>query len=344
MTATTTHPRSGEQTRLDTLQAFASQYWWLGFLGFADWINPLFALFYLCFGLIPIAVVLEWLSDDATPAAWVETREPSGIRGRVGAVLAAVHPTVMGQSLFHWVTTAVVRGRGLTPDPDEFEQTESFRLPFDGEWTVLDGSTDETFAHDHSLPQHRYAYDFVITDEDGSTYDRGSDDDSLDTHYCYGEPVLAPADGTVSRVRQNRHEPNRAAGAPALRQRSIYGNVVVIDHGDVATVLAHLQPGSITVEEGDRVERGEQIGACGQSGNASEPHLHVHVQDRSRPSVGIGLPVEFDDVAVGHPDTASTARRQTLLHCGQQIEPASAETGGDTAQPENTPHQSVADR
>ncbi|MCL9815193.1 M23 family metallopeptidase [Natranaeroarchaeum aerophilus] len=319
MTVTETHPLSTDGTRLDSIQNFTSEYWWLGFLGFWEWVHPVFGLFYLCFLFIPVAIALEWLTDEGDPTEWIEDREPTGVRGHLGAGWATIHPVPLVQSIIHRCNMAVVRGRKLTPDPDEFDQEQPLWLPFDDEWTILSGSPDKTFAHDTGVPQHRYAYDFVITDDKGSTYDKAASGTDPATHYCYGEPVLAPADGTVVNATDSRNDSSRANGAPAPTYRSIYGNYVVIDHGDMVTVLAHLQQGSLTVQVGDTIEQGEQIASCGYSGNASEPQLHMHVQDRSRLSIGIGLPARFDATDTRHLDGDFMNDKQAIVHCGQGV-------------------------
>lgn len=319
MTATNTHPLSADQTRLDSVQSFASQYWWVGFLGLWNWLHPVFGLFYFFFGLIPVAILLEWRLEDASPTDWIRHREPTGVRGQLGALWATIHPVALAQSLVHRCNMAVVRGRRLTPAPDEFEQEQSLRVPFRGEWTVLAGSPDEAFAHDTGVPQHRYAYDFVITDDEGSTYDRAATNTDPATHYCFGEPVLAPAGGTVVTAADHRSDSSRANGAPSPTYRSIYGNHVVIDHGEFVTVLAHLQHGSCTVAPGDTVEQGQQVGACGYSGNASEPQLHMHVQDRARLSIGVGLPATLEVIETCHSDGDLEAAGREPLHCGQRV-------------------------
>ncbi len=43
-------------------------------------------------------------------------------------------------------------------------------------------------------------------------------------------------------------------------------------------ILAHLRRGSIAVAAGDSVEIGDPLARMGNSGNSSEPHLHVHAQ------------------------------------------------------------------
>ena len=56
-----------------------------------------------------------------------------------------------------------------------------------------------------------------------------------------------------------------------------YGNVVHVKHGsDRTTVYAHLS--KIGVKQGEKVEQGETIGAVGQTGWATGPHLHFEVK------------------------------------------------------------------
>ena len=53
----------------------------------------------------------------------------------------------------------------------------------------------------------------------------------------------------------------------------IYGNTVVVDHGmGVQSLYAHLS--SFAVKEGDEVQKGQTLGASGQTGLAGGDHLH----------------------------------------------------------------------
>jgi murein DD-endopeptidase MepM/ murein hydrolase activator NlpD len=54
-----------------------------------------------------------------------------------------------------------------------------------------------------------------------------------------------------------------------------------------------LQRGSIRVEPGQRVRAGDTIGKVGNSGNSSEPHVHLHLQDTSTHSFGEAIPMFF---------------------------------------------------
>jgi hypothetical protein len=181
---------------------------------------------------------------------------------------------------------------------------------------VVNGSPDKRYSHSWFPVRQRYAYDFVITDDAGSTHDGG---DGVESFYCFDEPILAPVDGTVVRAKDGHRDHHRTTGWIDPLQYRLAGNYVVIKHAENEySFLAHLKQGSVCVESGDHVERGQEIGRCGHSGNSSEPHLHFHVQDHAIPYIGAGLPIQFD-AATNHPDSQPSERTQTYIHCGQTI-------------------------
>ncbi|OQW43118.1 MAG: peptidase [Proteobacteria bacterium SG_bin5] len=74
-----------------------------------------------------------------------------------------------------------------------------------------------------------------------------------------GTPVLAPADGVVVLA--------------ADRPFTLEGNLLMIDHGmGLSSSFLHLS--RIDVKRGQRVSRGQVIGAIGKTGRATGPHLH----------------------------------------------------------------------
>jgi murein DD-endopeptidase MepM/ murein hydrolase activator NlpD len=75
---------------------------------------------------------------------------------------------------------------------------------------------------------------------------------------------------------------------------------VVVDIGHERFVLlAHLKRGSVCVSRGQQVQRGQKLAECGNSGNTSEPHIHLQVQSRAdfEASDLRTFPILFRDVA-----------------------------------------------
>jgi len=287
----------------------------LGILG--SWfprleILKLFHLFWF-FALWPFVSILlrdskqslGFDTDDEGPRDWLEM--DSGWRGHVafllGVPLSYFNPLVFRQDAMQLLgsVVAIGRHRGSLPGPETYDQSTTFRLPVEGTWTVVNGSPIKEHSHSWFPATQRYAYDFVITDEEGRSRPVETDT-SIENYYCYDQPVLAPADGVVVDVHDGDPELGRAGGFSHPFKRSMTGNAVTIRHAeDEYSCLAHLVPGSIEVEPGDSVTRGEQIGRCGHSGNSSEPHLHFQVQDHPTFEVSAGLPVRFDNVDVDTP-------------------------------------------
>ncbi len=124
--------------------------------------------------------------------------------------------------------------------------------------------------------------------------------EALEGYGCYGTPLLAPATGTV--VAAHDGEPDKTPGAQAMDTATPMGNYVGLRlESGTYLLLAHLRPGSLSVQVGDEVAEGQPLGQCGNSGNTSEPHVHIHHQrqDPNHFPVGFaeGLPLYFRDVA-----------------------------------------------
>lgn len=110
----------------------------------------------------------------------------------------------------------------------------------------------------------------------------------------YGKPVIAVADaGVVAAVDRF---PDQVPNHPRpVNLQQADGNHVILDLGDGRYAFyAHLKPGSVRVERGDRVRRGELIGQLGNSGSSTGPHLHFQVMDSPSPLASDGLPFVFD--------------------------------------------------
>ncbi len=90
----------------------------------------------------------------------------------------------------------------------------------------------------------------------------------------FGVPVLSPCSGEVALLVDGIQD----MPVPEMDRDHMAGNHVAINCGDFFVILAHLRQGSIAVATGDRVRTGAFLGQMGNSGNSSEPHLHLHAQ------------------------------------------------------------------
>ena len=181
-----------------------------------------------------------------------------------------------------------VRGRVFVHDGHDF-YSHHRRLDITGGMTTALGITDN---------MTRYAYDFTIVDERGAMH-RG-DGMTNEEWFGFGKPVVAPADGVVVSSAGDRVDGTKAQRVTLDRDAvmkditNIFGNYVIVDHGNgERSMLAHMKQGSVTVKAGDRVKRGQVIGAIGCSGDAMFPHLHYQLQRDGLTSEG--LPSYFRD-------------------------------------------------
>lgn len=118
-----------------------------------------------------------------------------------------------------------------------------------------------------------YALDVLRLDRLGRRA-RGLAPSDLEAYHIFGTAVRAPCAGEI--VHAEDHHPDLPVGETDRRNPA--GNHVRLACGEALLVLAHLQAESLLVSAGDAVEAGDALAAIGNSGNTSEPHLHLHAQ------------------------------------------------------------------
>jgi hypothetical protein len=167
-------------------------------------------------------------------------------------------------------------------------------------WVAVNGCCAEVTSHRGALLpingglhlSQRFAIDFVQLGADGRLF--VGPPDALTSYRYYGTPVLSVAPGVVVRVRDGLPDNVPGTLPPDVGADTAGGNHVVVDLGGGRFAFyAHLKPGSLRVEAGDRVGRGRVLGLLGNSGNSTAPHLHFHVMDTPSPLGSDGLPYVF---------------------------------------------------
>lgn len=201
------------------------------------------------------------------------------------------------------ITAVSIDEQGLVDSPPRFASAPDvppdayanykdkvqLRLPFQGNWMVYQGGRtlfDNGFA---ASEDSRYASVFVLL-KDGSPF--AEDATKNENFYCFGQPVLAPGEGTVVRVQDGY--PDGQPGKPMMETGK--GNYVVIAHGNSEfSVLSALKNGSTKVKRGDKVKAGDVLGQCGNSGSSSVPHVEYRLQNTRGLPFPNSLPAQFSN-------------------------------------------------
>lgn len=182
-----------------------------------------------------------------------------------------------------------------------FEQKGTYLPPLAGMVLVLAGHRTGEAHRMASIASQGFAWDMLSLADDwrllGAPFSEATRPEDF---YGFGQPVHAPATGRIVIAIDGQPDqpnvgtlPDPAPFKPDLVRA--LGNAVVIDHGDgVHCLLAHLKQGSVRIAEGDQVEAGQVIGALGNSGFSSGPHLHFHFMDGPDFLSASPLPVQLD--------------------------------------------------
>ncbi|MGW0794830.1 M23 family metallopeptidase [Streptomyces sp. NPDC002692] len=155
-----------------------------------------------------------------------------------------------------------------------------------GNWYVAQGG-GSGLNHHTSFPEQRGALDVIQVGRGGARVRGGGGRGGNERYLVYGKVLHAPCDGTV--VSAAGHVDDQEPGT--VRYQPPYGNHVFIDTGAEIVKLAHLRRGTVTVSAGDLVRAGQVLGEVGNSGNSTEPHLHIHAERD-----GLGLDLEFTGI------------------------------------------------
>jgi len=217
------------------------------------------------------------------------------VLGLVGNRLLARYPQSSPEKTLDYELTARLRYQG---------SGRAIALPFSGSWVVWQGCDGE-WTHQGLW---RYAFDFLIWDEQGCSY-RGSGL-HLSDYYAFQKPVLSPIRGWVVRV--VRDLPDNAIAT--VDSDNNWGNYVLLyDDRGFYVELSHFAQDSIVVNQGDRIERGVLIGRCGNSGYSPQPHIHIQVQ--LTPEMGAAtVPFSFANLVVdGKFCTEATPAENAIL-------------------------------
>jgi hypothetical protein len=179
--------------------------------------------------------------------------------------------------------------------------------PFTGDrWLAANGPSNKSIHRRavivlNGKPRvpERYAIDWIKLGDDGDSF--SGDQYKNSSYHAYNVPILAVPDGEIVAVKDGLPEnvPHSDKLAVAMTLATLAGNHIVEDiGGGLYAGYAHMIPGTIRVKAGDRVHRGQVLGHLGNSGNSSEPHLHLQVCNAPSFLICEGVPMEFERMSL----------------------------------------------
>lgn len=159
----------------------------------------------------------------------------------------------------------------------------------DGIYYVGQGGANAQVNGHRSVLAQQYAMDILELNTFGVRAS-GITPKQLEKYHIYGEAIYSPCNGKVMEIRNTMEDLIPPDSDPVLPE----GNFVSLTCDDFAeeiiVYLAHMQEGSVEVEPGMQVSPQDVIGKVGNSGNTTEPHLHIHAE-----LDGVGVPIHFHD-------------------------------------------------
>lgn len=170
--------------------------------------------------------------------------------------------------------------------------TTKMILPFNEEWTVFWGGTTVENNYHVAYANQKYAYDIVIT-KNGKSFK--NDRSKNENFYAFGKEIIAPCNGTIVHVFRGVKD-----NVPGEMNKNIpHGNSIVLktDNNEFI-VFSHFKENSIKVKRNQKVNQGDVLGLCGNSGNSSEPHLHLSLQNVADKMLATGGKLFFDKIKV----------------------------------------------
>ena len=179
--------------------------------------------------------------------------------------------------------------KGYTYPDEAIELT--FPLQY-GTYYVHQGGSSKLINHHLVNQAQSYGLDILKLNNYGLRA-KGIYPQDLTLYQIFAESLYSPCDGIVVSVVDNLPDlvpPNRDQTNPA-------GNHIVIKKQGIKVVLAHLHQGSVLVKVGESIVEGQPLAKIGNSGNTTEPHLHIHaerVELEEELKQGIGIPILFE--------------------------------------------------
>lgn len=164
------------------------------------------------------------------------------------------------------------------------------------------GAAPSVNAHatllDQSVAAHRqywgtaHGVDLVALDRWGLRADGVMPADPR-RYIIFGMPVIAPCAGEVIVAVDGLPD----MPVPKVDRDHLAGNHVILRCTKADILLGHFRKGSLRVRVGQQLKVGDPIAQVGNTGNTSEPHLHINAQRPGTPGApfsGAPIPIRIE--------------------------------------------------
>ena len=243
---------------------------WLFQTGNWSWVGYYFR--YLLLAILILVVIVSWRKVRGLPFKITYTRSQK-FSLSFTALLIAVF-SVYNILVFTSYST----------DDEAIEL--SFPLK-EGTYYIGQGGNHTQMNYHHAYEPQQYALDILKMNKLGFRA-KGLSPKELEKYQIYEDNVYSPCHGTV--VETESDLPDLIP--PETDAENATGNHVALscENTDAIIYIAHMLQDSVKVKKGDTVTEGQEIGKVGNTGNTTEPHLHIHAEKD-----GVGIPIRFND-------------------------------------------------
>ncbi|WP_299271831.1 peptidoglycan DD-metalloendopeptidase family protein [uncultured Psychroserpens sp.] len=246
---------------------------------------------------LPIDNTKAFISNMKSTLGTIKSVEFNRLKNDAAHIYKMTFDSELRDILFYLDDSNKIAGLLVTPHkpnnlPVIERNTTKMILPFKEEWFVFWGGTNVGQNYHVAYENQQYAYDILIM-KDGVSHK--GDSKVNENYYVFGKDIIAPCDAKVVEVITGVKD-----NIPGeLNPEQLTGNTVVLQtENEEYLLFAHLKEKSIVVKEGQMVKQGDLMGQCGNSGNTTEAHLHLSLQNVADMNIATGGKLFFDDILV----------------------------------------------
>lgn len=164
-----------------------------------------------------------------------------------------------------------------------------------GTFSIIHGGSNISINHHRIVAAQKLALDIVQINHLG-TRTKCWNPKKMEDFNIFCSNVYSPCNGVIVEALDQYPDLEPLQMDP----ENPGGNYIAIavEEQNNVVILAHLKKGTIQVKKGDSVQKGQFLAKVGNSGNTTEPHLHIHCVKKNSLDFffsGKPVPMKFND-------------------------------------------------